>query len=77
MNNLINRLGFGAWAENIIVNYIEDYSDVIKNSKGNHTIEEEEYTMNCSWSDSTLNISIRAYVEDDGWQMLEQTVKLK
>lgn len=77
MNNLINRLGFGAWAENIIVNYIEDYSDVIKNSKGNHTIEEEEYTMCCSWSDSTLNISIRAYVEGDGWQMLEQSIKIK
>lgn len=72
----IHRLGYGAWAENIIVNYIEDYSDVIKTSKGNHTIEHEHYTMNCSWDDGTLSISIRAYVDGDGWQTLEQTIKV-
>lgn len=78
MKELINRLGFGAWAENIIVNYIEDYSDLIRNSeKGSHTIERAEYDLNASWSDNSLSISIRAYVEGDGWQTLDQNIKIK
>lgn len=80
MSNLdqINRLGYGAWAENIIVNYIEDYSDVIIASKGNHTIEREDYVVNASWDDSaSLSITVRAYVEQDGWQTLEQNIRLK
>jgi len=78
MEQLINRLGFGAYAENIIVNYLEDWGDVLRNSeKGNHTIEREDYTMNASWEDKSLSISIRAYVEGEGWQTLEQTIKIK
>ena len=78
MEQLINRLGFGAYAENIIVNYIEDWKEVILNSeKGSHTIEKENYTMNCSWYNKSLSITIRAYVESDGWQTLEQNVTIK
>jgi hypothetical protein len=78
MNNQINRLGFGAWAENIIVNYIEDYSDVITTSHGNHSIEREEYTIISNWNDDALlSITVRAYVDGDGWQTLEQTIKVK
>jgi hypothetical protein len=77
MEQLIKRLGFGAYAENIIVNYIEDWRKVILTShKGNHTIEKEDYTMNASWEDKSLSISIRAYVEGDGWQTLEQTITI-
>jgi len=72
------RQGFGAWAENIIVNYIEDWREVILASqKGSNTIEREDYTMNASWDDKSLNISIRAYVEGEGWQTLEQNIILK
>lgn len=74
---VIHRLGFGAWAENIIVNYIEDYADVMKYSTGNHTIEREHYTINANWNDSTLSITVRAYVDGDGWQTLEQNIKIK
>lgn len=74
----INRLGYGAWAENIIVNYIEDYSDVIMSSHGSHTIERDDYIVNASWDDcACLSITVRAYVDGDGWQTLEQSVKLK
>lgn len=76
--NPMLRQGFGAWAENIIVNYIEDWREIILNSeKGNHTIEREDYTMNASWEDKSLSISIRAYVEGEGWQTLEQNIKIK
>jgi hypothetical protein len=80
MSNLdqIARLGFGAWAENIIVNYIEDYSDVIVSSKGSHNIERDDYTVMASWDDSaSLSITVRAYVEQDGWQTLDQNIRLK
>lgn len=73
----IARLGYGAWAENIIVNYIEDYSDVITTSHGNHTIERDDYIVNASWDDNaSLSITVRAYVEGDGWQTLEQNIRL-
>jgi len=76
--NPMLRQGFGAWAENIIVNYIEDWREVILASqKGSHTIEREDYTMNASWDYKSLSISIRAYVEGDGWQTLEQTITIK
>lgn len=78
MKELINRMGFGAYAENIIVNYLEDWGDVLRNSKeGKHTVERDDYTMNCTWEDGYLSISIRAYVEGDGWQTLEQTITIK
>lgn len=78
MKQLINRLGFGAYAENIIVNYLEDWGDVLRNStQGTHTIEREDYTVNASWGYDNLHITIRAYVEGDGWQSLEQNIKIK
>jgi len=78
MKDEINRLGFGAWAENIIVNYLEDYSDVLSNSvKGSHVVDKEDYSLNASWEDNVLCISIRAWVAGEGWQVLEQHIKLK
>jgi len=74
----INRLGFGAWAENIIVNYLEDHAEVMSNSvKGSHVIDKEDYSLNASWGDNVLCISIRAWVGGEGWQLLEQHIKLK
>lgn len=77
MESLINRLGYGAWAENIIVNYIEDNRETILVSKGSQSIERDDYIVNANWDDCTLTITVRAYVEGDGWQTLEQTVKVK
>lgn len=78
MKELINRQGFGAYAENIIVNYIEDWGDIVRGSeRGQHTIERDDFNINARWQDGTLSITIRAYVEGDGWQMLEQNINLK
>lgn len=74
----INRLGFGAWAENIIVNYLEDWKDVMLASNGQHTIDKpNEYELTAKWDGDQVSISIRAYVNGDGWQSLEQQIKLK
>jgi hypothetical protein len=78
MKEVINRQGFGAYAENIIVNYIEDWGDIVRGSeRGQHTIERDDFNINARWQDGTLSITIRAYVEGDGWQMLEQNINLK
>jgi len=78
MKELINRNGFDGWAGNIIVNYIEDYGDIVRNSHvGSHSIEKQDYNLNAKWELGSLDISIRAYVEGDGWQTLEQNIKIK
>lgn len=76
MKDQINRLGFGAWAENKIINYLENYALTIKSSEGNHTIEYDEYTLISRWTDCEINITIRAYVEGDGWQTLDQNIRI-
>jgi hypothetical protein len=72
----VNRLGFGAWAENIIVNFIEDWGDTMRTSEGNMSIENNSYTVNALFRDGSVSISIRAYVDGDGWQTLDQNIKL-
>jgi hypothetical protein len=72
----VNRLGFGAWAENIIVNFIEDWGDTMRISEGNMSIENNSYTVNALFRDGSVSISIRAYVDGEGWQTLDQNIKL-
>lgn len=72
----VNRLGFGAWAENIIINFIEDWGDTMRISEGNMSIENNHYTVNARFQDGSVSISIRAYVEGEGWQTLDQNIKL-
>lgn len=73
----VNRLGFGAWAENIIINFMEDWGDTMRTSEGNMTIENDCYTLNAKFGEGDLYISIRAYVQNDGWQELQQNIHLK
>jgi hypothetical protein len=78
MSNQINRLGFGAWAENIIVNFLEDYRDVMLTSEGQTSIEKfDEYELTAKWDGEQVSIGVRAYVNGEGWQSLEQHIKLK
>lgn len=72
----VNRLGFGAWAENIIVNFIEDWGDTMRISEGNMSIENDIYNINAQFRDGSVSISVRAYVEGEGWQTLDQNIKL-
>lgn len=77
-NQQINRLGFGAWAENIIVNYLEDWKDVMLTSEGQNTIDKfDEYELTAKWDGEQVAITVRAYVDGEGWQSLEQQIKLK
>lgn len=79
MKEQINRLGFGAWAENIIVNFLEDYRDVMLTSEGQMTVEKSDntYELTAKWDCEQLSITVRSYVDGEGWQTLEQHIKLK
>ena len=78
MNKQINRLGFGAWAENIIVNFLEDWQEVMLKSEGSTSIDKfDEYELTAKWDGTQVSITVRAYVQDEGWQTLEQHIKLK
>ena len=78
MKNQINRLGYGAWAENIIVNFLEDHRDMMLTSEGQMTVEKfDEYELTAKWDAEQLSIGIRSYVDGEGWQSLEQHIKLK
>lgn len=72
----VNRLGFGAWAENIIVNFIEDWGDTMRISEGNMHIENDVYSVNAGFKDGDINISVRAYVDGEGWQTHERNINL-
>lgn len=81
MSEQITRERFSVWADNKIVNYLEDYGDVIYNSvSGRHIVENEDYSITCNWgitNNGMITISIRAYVEQTGWQTLEHNLQHK
>lgn len=81
MSEQITRERFSVWADNKIVNYLEDYADIINSSEnGNHSIEFEDYSIRASWgscNDYKITITIRAYIPECGWQILEHSLKHK
>lgn len=73
----VNRLGFGAWAENIIINFLEDYKEVMLTSEGQMTVDKfDEYELTAKWDGEQLSVAVRAYVDGEGWQTLDQNIKL-
>ena len=79
MSEGITRERFSVWADNKIVNYLEDCGDIIYTSEsGKHHIEHPDYSINCVWgdcNDDKITITIRAYVNECGWQTLEHNLK--
>ena len=73
----IQRLGFGAWADNEIVNFLEDWTDTIRIGDGNMTIERnDDCNIYCHFENQQVMIRIRAYVQDQGWQTHERNINL-
>lgn len=62
----VQRLGFEAWADNIIVNLIENFGD---------KIEEESYSIRIEKYPSEINYIVHAYVPGKGWLTHTRTVK--
>jgi DNA-binding GntR family transcriptional regulator len=72
----IQRLGFGAWADDKIANYIEDWLPTMSMGTGKMSVEAKDYTLYAEYGDKDYTIVIRAHTPD-GWQMHQRTIKFK
>ena len=71
----IQRLGFDAWAANIVVNALEDYAPIITaGDKGTLTTERKDHTIAIIWDGDDVTVNVRAYTIDN-WRNFETTVK--
>ncbi len=75
-NQSIQRLGFGAWADDKIANYIEDWLPTMSMGTGKMSVEAKDYTLYAEYGDKDYTIVIRAHTPD-GWQMHQRTIKFK
>ena len=71
-----NRLGFGAWADDKIANYIEDWLPTMSMGTGKMSVEAKDYTLYAEYGEKDYTIVIRAHTPD-GWQMHQRTIKFK
>jgi hypothetical protein len=83
VKDFINHHGFEVWADNKIVNFIEDHGHTIAiTDHGHMTRENDEYSISASHCTGELgqyiNIVLRAHVEHlGGWKSREWSIKRK
>lgn len=76
MKAQIERLGFAAWADNKIVNFIEDHGQMFNDSpEGYLSIEGHNYSVTSIHKGEYINIIVRAYVSELGWQVHEWSIR--
>lgn len=72
--NQIQRLGFAAWADNLIVNVLQDMEG---RRPFDHDIEEEDVTIVVRVIGDDLTATVRAYIPGQGWHYHDRTLKIK
>lgn len=70
----VQRLGFEAWADNLIVNALEDMAD---QPRLDLDAEEGDVTLVIRTNGPTATASVRAYVAGKGWQYHDRVIYLK
>jgi len=73
MENQINRLGFEAWANNLIVNAIENIGD----KTVDYTDENAQFFLSIKWKNGIAHCAVRVYVPSTGWEFHELEYKNK
>ncbi len=68
----IQRLGFEAWADNVVVNVLENFQG---NSTGDLRIQNENVDVNVTVDDNNIHVVVRAYVCGAGWNTHERNIK--
>jgi hypothetical protein len=68
----INRLGFGAWADNLIVNALENIVEPVSME-----IESDKAIIVFRVEDGYTHVTVRAYVPGLGWQYHDRVMKNK
>lgn len=72
----INRLGFTAWADNIIVDFIENHPEFAEGGYGSITTERKDGTaIRAVYGNGTVNLIVRGYT-GNGWETHERVVVL-
>jgi len=71
-NNLIQRQGFEAWADNIIVNIIEE----LGTTPFEFVAEEDDVTVHIRLQDGSVSATVRAYIPGKGWQYHDRVIKM-
>lgn len=74
-NDQIQRLGFEAWADNIIVNVVEN---IMSRPAGPYEFssEEEDVTVCVRLRDGEINATVRAYIPNKGWHYHDRVIKV-
>jgi uncharacterized metal-binding protein len=72
--NNIQRLGFTAWADNLIVNAIEDLGD---KRPYDYDVESEDVTIVLRQIGDEITATVRAYVPGLGWHYHDRVIKKK
>jgi hypothetical protein len=70
----VNSLGFGAWADNVITNVLEN---MIGKSLDGFCQDEEDLIVKATSDGNTANFTVRAYVPGKGWCYHDRVVYLK
>ena len=70
--DVVDRLGFEAWADNLIVDRLEN----IDTSVAGTSVEDDgTLWVRIETSQERILVSVKAYVQDLGWQMHEREIK--
>jgi len=78
MQELIKRLGFERYAENIIINFIEDFHEKFFQGDSEWTIEKnDDCNVYCSVDGRNVLVRVRAYDENRGWLTHEHLFKIQ
>lgn len=78
MRKATDRQGFEAFADNLIVNFIEDHGHIlVRSNEGHMSVENEKqnYSIHCTFKGEWVNIVFRAYIEDEGWKTRDWNIR--
>lgn len=71
---MVDRLGFEAWADNLIVNALEDLAG---EPRLDLDMEEGDVTLVIRTNGKEATATVRAYVAGKGWQYHDRVIHLK
>jgi hypothetical protein len=76
MKDQIDRLGFSSWADNLIVDFIENHKPIMTMGYGTLSVEKADgTTVRAVFADNKADFIVRGYT-GSGWEVHERTVKL-
>lgn len=69
-------MGFEGFADNLIVNFLEDHPELKSGNYGSISTEKSDGTfIRATYGGGTVTILVRGYT-DNGWMTHEQSIKL-